>query len=190
LAAPPFFFYFFFFLQSTLVDSNLGILRVDAAKISGLVVGQIVHGGLGQVEAVVGVVNGQDVDGLAVVGDAVASAALIRVPAWDADVAADVGEFGDGALGLPAVLGNEAIRAVGARDGRHGTAAIVVASVVANRDSGGKAGKTEDCARKLHRAGWTGGRGWLRRLGMRWERWRGKMPRRGCWMAGGMKWLW
>lgn len=155
MAAPPFFFYFFFFLQSTLVDSNLGILRVDAAKISGLVVGQIVHGGLGQVEAVVGVVNGQDVDGLAVVGDAVASAALswarmrwlvadyenthgfipaylIRVPAWDADVAADVGEFGDGALGLPAVLGNEAIRAVGARDGRHGTAAIVVASVVAN----------------------------------------------------------
>lgn len=41
-----------------------------------------------------------------------------------------MGEVGDGALGLVAVAGDEAVGAVGARDGGHGAAGVIVAGVV------------------------------------------------------------
>lgn len=41
-----------------------------------------------------------------------------------------MGEAGDGALGLVAVAGDEAVGAVGARDGGHGAAGVIVAGVV------------------------------------------------------------
>lgn len=53
-----------------------------------------------------------------------------RVPAGDGLDAADVGEPLDLLLGLPAVLGDEAVGAVGAADGREGAGAVVVAGVV------------------------------------------------------------
>lgn len=53
-----------------------------------------------------------------------------RVPAGDLGGAADVGELGDGALGLVAVAGDQAVGAVGARDGRQGAGGIIVAGVV------------------------------------------------------------
>lgn len=63
-------------LETAHVDANLSVLSIDATEGSSLAVGELVHGSLGEVEASAGVVNGEDVDGLAVVGDAVAGTAL------------------------------------------------------------------------------------------------------------------
>jgi hypothetical protein len=51
-------------------------LRLDAAKRLSLTVGEVVHGRLGKVEAVGGVVDSEDVDGLAIVCDTIAGPAL------------------------------------------------------------------------------------------------------------------
>ena len=74
-------------------------------------------------------VDGEHVDGLALVRHAVAGAALGGVPAGDALVATEVGRL-DVALGLPAVLGDEAVGAIRAGDGGQGAARIIIASVV------------------------------------------------------------
>lgn len=91
--------------KTTLRDIDLGDSGVHTAEGISLVVGELVHGTLGQVEAVAGVVDCEDVDGLAVVADRVALAALGAVPAGDVAGATDKWEVGDGALGLVAVPG-------------------------------------------------------------------------------------
>lgn len=53
-----------------------------------------------------------------------------RVPAGNLGGTADVREVGNGTLGLVAVAGDEAVGAVGARDGGHGAAGVIVAGVV------------------------------------------------------------
>lgn len=63
-------------LQAAVAGRHLHVLRIDATKLLSLVVGQGIHGALCEVEARCGVVDGEHVDGLAVVGDAVAGAAL------------------------------------------------------------------------------------------------------------------
>ncbi len=76
-------------------------VRIDPAQLNSPAVGEVVHGGLGDVEAGTGTVNSQDVDGAAVVGRAPAGPAVGRVPARDGLGAADVGEAFDVALDLP-----------------------------------------------------------------------------------------
>ena len=66
-------------LETAVADSDLSVLSVDATKGSSLVVGELIHCALGEVEAVGGVVHSKDVDGLSVVGDAVAGTALVRL---------------------------------------------------------------------------------------------------------------
>lgn len=119
-------------LQTTGADGDLGGGSIDAAEGDSLAVGEGVHGVEGNVEARGGVVDGEDVNGLAVVGELPAGAALVRVPAGDGGGGTDVGEAGDLALGLPAVLGDQAVGSVGAGDGSQGAAAIIVAGVVGN----------------------------------------------------------
>lgn len=63
-------------LQAAVAERDLGGGSLDAAKGGGLAVGEVVHGSLGDVEAAAGVVDGEDVDRLAVVGQGVALAAL------------------------------------------------------------------------------------------------------------------
>lgn len=63
-------------LQAAVAERDLGRLGVNAAKGSSLAVGEVVQSGLGDVEAGSGVVDGKDVDGLAVVGQGVALLAL------------------------------------------------------------------------------------------------------------------
>jgi hypothetical protein len=98
------------------------------------------------------VVDRKNVDGLAVVCDTVAGAALncslavlcvgigfaylVAVPSGDALVSANVGVAGNLALVLPAVLGDEAVYAVRAGYGGEGAALVIVADVV--RDCGGQ----------------------------------------------------
>lgn len=65
--------------QAALADGDLDGGGVDTAKSRGLAVGQLVHGRLGEVEAAGGVVDGEDVDGPAGVGELPAGAAL-RLP--------------------------------------------------------------------------------------------------------------
>lgn len=111
-------------------------LGVDAAQSDGLTVGEGVHGIEANVQAAGGVVDGKDVDLLAVVLKAVAAAAVGGVPAGNDVHTANVGELGDVALLLPAVLGDEAVGAVRAGNGSHGARGVIVASVV--RDGGGR----------------------------------------------------
>jgi hypothetical protein len=63
-------------LQAAVADSDLSILCLDATKSLSLAVCEVIHGRLGKVEAIASVVNGKNVDGLAVVGDTVAGTAL------------------------------------------------------------------------------------------------------------------
>jgi len=63
-------------LEFALAGGDLDVLGVDTAELRCLVVGQGIHGYLTNVEASCGVVNGKDVDGLAIVCDSVAGAAL------------------------------------------------------------------------------------------------------------------
>lgn len=63
-------------LQSTVAGGDLSILCLNATKSLSLAVGELVHGCLGKVEAIAGVVNSKNVHGLAIVCDTVAGTAL------------------------------------------------------------------------------------------------------------------
>lgn len=75
-------------------------------------------------------INSQNVDALALVLQLPASAAFLGVPAGDGLGAADVGEAWNLALGVPAVLCDEAVLAVGAGEGCEGARGLIVAGVV------------------------------------------------------------
>lgn len=60
--------YVFLRLDTASTEIDLARGRLDAAEGDGLAVGQLVHGVEGDVEAAAGVVDGEHVDGLAVVG--------------------------------------------------------------------------------------------------------------------------
>lgn len=77
-------------------------------------------------------VDSQNVNGLAVVCDTVAGAALGRVPARNSLVATNAREGGNVGLGVPSILGDEAICAIRARQSDQTTAAVIVTSVVRN----------------------------------------------------------
>lgn len=62
--------------QTAVGGSDLDGGGLDTAEGGGLAVGQLVHGGLGDVEAGGGVVDGQDVDGAPTVAQLPASSAL------------------------------------------------------------------------------------------------------------------
>lgn len=63
-------------LQAAVAKSDLGNHCVDMAETHGLVVGQLVHSRQGHVNTISGMVNGQNVDGLAIVRGRPASSAL------------------------------------------------------------------------------------------------------------------
>ena len=117
-------------LQSAVASCDLGVLCLNATESLSLAVGEIVHGGLGDVETVASVVDSKNIDSLAVVCDAIAGSALCAVPALNTHVASDTGEASDGALVLPAVLGDQTILAIRAGNGGERAASIIVASVV------------------------------------------------------------
>lgn len=91
--------------KSTLRDIDLGDSGIDTAQSVGLVVGELVHRRLGQVETVAGVIDGEDIDRLAVVADRVALAALGAVPTGNVAGATDERKVRDGALSLVAAVG-------------------------------------------------------------------------------------
>lgn len=64
--------------QTAVGGSDLDGSGLNAAEGGSLAVGELVHGGLGDVEAGGGVVDGQDVDGAATVAQLPASSALRR----------------------------------------------------------------------------------------------------------------
>src|SRR5687768_15586973 len=66
-------------LQAAVASSNLGVLSIDTTESRSLAVGKLVHGCLGDVEALGSMVDSEDVDGLSVVGDAVACSALVCI---------------------------------------------------------------------------------------------------------------
>lgn len=93
-------------------------------------VGQSVHGVESNVEASTAVVNSQDVDGLAAVCELPAGTAAGGVPASNSLDTTNVWEARDLALGLPVVSGDEAVGAIGARDGSQGARCVIVAGIV------------------------------------------------------------
>ena len=64
-------------LQSAVAGSNLSVLSVNASQSRSLPVGKLVHGCLGEVEALSSVIDGENVDGFSVVGNTVACSALV-----------------------------------------------------------------------------------------------------------------
>ena len=116
-------------LEATSRGVGVVDLGADAAELRALATGEGVHGIEADVEATGGVIDSKDVDLAALVLEAVAATAVGGVPASnDVDTTDVLG--GDVALGLPAVLGDETVGAVRARDGGHGARLVIVASVV------------------------------------------------------------
>jgi hypothetical protein len=64
-------------LQSAVAGSNLGVLRINTSKSGSLAVGKLIHGCLSKVETLGSMVDSENIDGLSVVGDAVACSALV-----------------------------------------------------------------------------------------------------------------
>lgn len=116
--------------EATVAGGDLRILSVDATESSRLTVRQIIHSRLGKVEAGGSVVNSQNIDGLAVVCDAVAGAALWGVPACNSLITTNARERRNVALCVPSVSGDESVRTVGARQSIQRTATVIVPSVV------------------------------------------------------------
>ena len=94
-----------------------------------MAIGEFVHGFLGNVEASIGVVDGEDVDCRPVVCDAPARATLSRVPASYGRGASDEGEARERAEGGKS-LGFEAVCTVGAGNDVQGGRFAVVRVVV------------------------------------------------------------
>lgn len=118
------------FLKAAVANRNLGSSSIDATELDRLVVSESVHGGLGNVEASSNMVDGKDVDALALVCELPAGAARRGVPTGYGLGAADVGELWDVALGLPAVPSDQAVLAVGASDGGKRSGGLIVSGVV------------------------------------------------------------
>ena len=115
-------------LTSVLEAASLGVGRLDssleAADLLGMSVREVVECPLRDVEADTGSVDRDEVEALPVVGEGPARAALSAVPPGDELGAADV-RVGQRAEGGEA-LGEEAVRAVRAGDGREGLPGVVV----------------------------------------------------------------
>lgn len=84
----------------------MGGCSIDTTKLDSLAVSECVHGGERNVEARGSMVNSQNVDALALVGELPAGTAGGRVPSRNGLGAADVWELGDVALRLPAIPGD------------------------------------------------------------------------------------
>ena len=124
-------------LDLALAGINLDIRDVDPPKLHRLTIGQIVHCCLSDVEARRGMINCQDVDGLAVVCQAVASTALERfswrfyiirqsigtyhsaVPSCNPLVPSNIWVGRDSSLCLPTILGDQAVGTIRAGDSSH-----------------------------------------------------------------------
>ena len=119
-------------LQAANGGSDLRSSGINATQERALVVGQRVHGLERNVEARVGVVDRKHVDALPVVRQLPARPARGGVPARDRRRASDVREVRERAEGGEA-LGEQPVRAVGARDVREAGRAAVVRLVVGDR---------------------------------------------------------
>jgi hypothetical protein len=69
---------------------------------------------------------------------------LRAVPSSNTHVSTNARESCNVGLGFPVVFGGETVGTVGAGEGGQGTAAVIIAGVVADSDSGSKAGKAKD----------------------------------------------
>lgn len=130
-------------LQTTNTRINLRPIRIHAPQLHRLSTRQLIQRRLRNIKPLDRVVDRQDVDANAVVRQRVAGAAIRIVPAGDGGRAADEREGGQ--AGLRAVaLGNQAVSAVAAGDGREGAGTVVVACVVGDGDCGGGGEEGED----------------------------------------------
>lgn len=117
-------------LKTAVLDSDLASSSSNTAQCNGLATGQSIHGVERNVEARSGVVNGQDVDGVAAVRQLPAGSTASRVPAGNGGDTSDVWEARDLALGRPVVFGLEAVGAVRAGDDVERAGAVVVAGII------------------------------------------------------------
>jgi len=87
--------------EAALAERDLHDISLNAAQLHGPAIGEVVHGSLGDVEAIRGVVNCQNVDRPALECRLPACAAVGRVPAANGLSTADVWEALDIALDVP-----------------------------------------------------------------------------------------
>lgn len=140
-------------LQTARGRGNLLRGDIDPAQLLRLVVRQRIHRRKRDVEARVGMVDREDIDALALVGELPARAARIRVPATDGDRAANVGELRERAE-VAEALGDQPVLAVGAGDGVEAGGPVVVRFVVrerhAERGGGEERERSEGDGLELH----------------------------------------
>lgn len=109
---------------------DLGGCSIDTTKLDSLAVSESVHGGERNVETRGSMVNSQNVDALALVGELPAGTTGGRVPSRNGLSAADVWELGDVALRLPAIPRDQAILAIRAGHGCERPGRLIVAGVI------------------------------------------------------------
>jgi hypothetical protein len=98
--------------EATLAHANFLDTRIHAPKLDSLTIRQGVHGRFANVEASVRVIDAQDEDTLALVGDLVACPTLCRVPASNVDTSSNVRKVGNLTLRRPAIAWNALAQAV------------------------------------------------------------------------------
>lgn len=135
--------------QSANAVINLGPLGIDSSQSHSLTTSQFVQSCLSNVETISGVVHGQDVDSVAIVGERVTCATVHIVPTSNGGGASDVREAWEGALGS-VTLGEKAVGSVATGGGGERARGIIVASVIGDSDGRGYRGDSEETSEELH----------------------------------------
>jgi hypothetical protein len=95
-----------------------------------LVICKRIHGSQCDVEAGVGVVDGEHIDAPSLVVESPAGTTIGRVPSYDGLRTADIWEGGNVALRLPVLAGDEAVWSIGAGDCGERACVVVIATIV------------------------------------------------------------
>lgn len=117
-------------LQTALVNRNLIHSRLDAPKLFCLSSRQVIKCAEGDVQALCGMVDSEDVDASAIVGRLPACTAVWRVPTADRLSTSYVREALNLSLCLPAILSDEAVGAVRAGHRVKSAVGVIVSPVV------------------------------------------------------------
>jgi hypothetical protein len=116
--------------ETAVANSNLSSSRINPSKLNSLIIRKRIHRSRRDIKSSSGMINSEYINALSLVGELPASTAVGGVPACDGLGTADVRKLGDLALGLPLVLCDKTVFAVGTGDGCEGAAGFAIAGVV------------------------------------------------------------
>ena len=115
-------------------EIHWGNRRINTSELHRIAICQSIHSLLGQIDTLRGVIDGRDIDGLAIVSNTQALAARGAVVARNVLPATDIREVGNLALVLVSVASDDTVDAIRASNDVEGAGCIVVARVVRDGD--------------------------------------------------------